>query len=75
MVPPLRPIVPPHAAPAAITPAESLGMKAGASTQPGIGSGAGGLGNGSGSGNGGNGTGDGNGDGNGGGWEIGRGNG
>lgn len=67
VVAPLRTIVPPRTAPAAITPAASVGMKAGAATQPGIGSGAGGLGTGNGSGNGGTGTGDGNGDGNGGG--------
>ena len=67
VVAPLRTIVPPHAPPAAITPAASLGVKAGAATKPGAGSGAGGLGTGSGSGTGGNGTGDGNGDGNGGG--------
>lgn len=67
VVAPLRTIVPPHAAPAAITPAASVGAKAGASTTPGLGSGAGGLGTGTGSGNGGNGTGDGNGDGAGGG--------
>lgn len=67
VVAPLRTIVPPHAAPAAITPAASVGMKAGASTLAGIGSGAGGVGSGNGSGNGGTGTGDGNGDGDGGG--------
>ena len=67
VVAPLRTIVPPHAPPAAITPAASLGVKAGAATKPGAGSGAGGLGTGSGSGTGGNGTGDGNGDGDGGG--------
>ena len=67
VVAPLRIIVPPHAAPAAISPSASVGAKAGASTLAGAGSGAGGIGTGSGSGNGGTGTGDGNGDGNGGG--------
>jgi protein TonB len=67
VVAPLRITVPPRSASAAITPAASVGVKAGAATQPGAGSGAGGLGTGTGSGNGGTGTGDGNGDGAGGG--------
>lgn len=67
VVEPIRTIVPPRAVPAAKVPAASIGLKAGASAQPGIGSGAGGSGTGSGSGSGGTGTGDGNGDGNGGG--------
>ena len=67
VVAPLRIIVPPRPVPAAIIPAASVGVKAGAAMQPGAGSGAGGLGTGSGSGTGGTGTGDGNGDGAGGG--------
>jgi len=60
-------IVPPRPVPAAVVPAQSVGIKAGAAVQPGPGSGAFGLGNGSGSGNDGNGTGAGSGDGDGGG--------
>ena len=60
-------IVPPRPVPAAIVPAQSSGIKAGAAVQPGPGSGAFGLGNGTGSGNGGNGPGSGSGDGDGGG--------
>ena len=67
VVVPQQLIVPPRPVAAAIIPAASVGVKAGASTQPGAGSGAGGLGTGSGSGNGGTGTGDGTGDGAGGG--------
>ena len=67
VVAPIMTIVPPQAIPAAKVPAASIGLKAGASAQPGIGSGAGGFGTGTGSGNGGTGTGDGNGDGAGGG--------
>ena len=64
---PQQRIVPPRPVPAAIIPAASIGVKAGASAQPGAGSGASGLGTGSGSGAGGTGTGDGTGDGAGGG--------
>jgi periplasmic protein TonB len=60
-------IVPPTPIPAAIVPAQSVGIKAGAAVRPGPGSGAFGLGNGTGSGNGGNGPGAGSGDGDGGG--------
>lgn len=60
-------IVPFRPVPAAIVPAQSVGIKAGAAVQPGPGSGAFGLGNGTGSGNGGNGPGAGTGDGDGGG--------
>ena len=69
-------IVPPRPIPAAIVPAQSVGIKAGAAVQPGPGSGAFGLGNGTGSGNGGTGPGSGSGDGDGGGsdaeWTGGR---
>lgn len=63
VVAPLRIIVPPQAQPVAKVPAASIGVKAGAATQPGAGSGAGGVGTGSGSGTGGTGNGDGNGNG------------
>ena len=60
-------LVPPRPIPAAIVPAQAVGIKAGAAVQPGPGSGAFGLGNGTGSGTGGNGPGAGSGDGDGGG--------
>lgn len=60
-------IVPPRPVPAALVPAQSTGIEAGAAVQPGPGSGSFGLGSGTGSGNGGNGPGAGSGDGDGGG--------
>ena len=67
---PERIVVPPRPVQAAVVPAQSTGLKAGAAVQPGPGSGAFGLGNGTGSGTGGNGPGAGNGDGDGGGTDA-----